>query len=64
VRALIDSAHAIAHGLLAEYRDSKLGELATRLVNEETVEGEELDKMFADVSPMSSESEEQVSTTS
>jgi len=46
VRTFIDSAYNVARDILTNSKD-KLTELAKRLIDEETIEGEELDKLFA-----------------
>jgi cell division protease FtsH len=48
VRAIIDRCYAKAMDVLVRYKD-RLVQLAERLVNEETIEQDEFEKMFADI---------------
>jgi cell division protease FtsH len=48
VRAIIDRCYSKAMDVLVRYKD-RLVQLAERLVNEETIEQEEFEKMFADI---------------
>ncbi|HXG39824.1 MAG TPA: ATP-dependent zinc metalloprotease FtsH [Candidatus Limnocylindrales bacterium] len=50
VRAIIDNAYARAMDVLTRHKD-KLQALAEKLIAEETVEGEEFEKLFADLPP-------------
>ena len=48
VRAIIDRSYSKAMDVLVRYKD-RLVQLAERLVNEETIEQDEFEKMFADI---------------
>ncbi len=50
VRAIIDKGYARAMDVLTKYRD-KLDTLAAKLIAEETVDGEEFEKLFDDLPP-------------
>jgi cell division protease FtsH len=50
VRAIIDARYARAIGTLVKHTD-KLTALAEKLVAEETVDGEEFEKLFSDLPP-------------
>ncbi|HEY3522924.1 MAG TPA: ATP-dependent zinc metalloprotease FtsH [Candidatus Limnocylindrales bacterium] len=50
VRAIIDKGYARAMDVLTKYRE-KLDNLAAKLIAEETVDGEEFEKLFSDLPP-------------
>jgi cell division protease FtsH len=54
VRAFIDRAYEVTRDILIQGKE-KLTELASRLMEQETIEGEDLDKIFADLATDASE---------